>query len=131
MDSSGSDRIEIVGLRVLGYHGVLPVEQREGQEFVVDLIAERDLTSPAASDEVADTTDYGRLVERIATAVAETRFRLLEALAAHVADLVLDGGDVEVVQVRVAKPHAPVSANVDEVAVRLCRRRDDPPSRPR
>ncbi|HLS33771.1 MAG TPA: dihydroneopterin aldolase, partial [Brevibacterium sp.] len=31
------DRIRLSGLRVLGYHGVLPEERRDGQEFVVDV----------------------------------------------------------------------------------------------
>lgn len=128
--SSDTDRIEIVGLRAFGQHGLLPVEQRDGQELVVDIVLERDLTLPAASDELADTTDYGGLAERVATAVAETRFALLEALAGHLADLALEAGDVESVEVRVAKPDAPLHVDVDEVAVALRRRRTDPPSRP-
>lgn len=115
------DRIEIRGLRVFGRHGVLASEQRDGQHFVVDLTLERDLSAAARSDALADTVDYGVLAERVAAAVNETRFDLIEALAGHVADVALAEPGVEAVTVRVAKPEAPLNAEVAEVAVVLRR----------
>lgn len=123
------DRIEVLGLQAFGYHGVLPAERREGQRFVVDVFVERDLTAATASDDVRDTTDYATLAQRVAEAVRGTQFALLEALAAHLADLVLTAGDVGAVEVRVAKPDASLPADVDEVAVRLRRERGDRGSR--
>ena len=111
------DRIEIRGLRVHAHHGVSAEEQRAGQTFVVDVAVERELSLPSRSDDLADTLDYGALAERIAGAVAATRFDLLEALAAHIADLVLAEAEVTAVQVRVAKPQAPIPLELDEVAV--------------
>ncbi len=118
-----TDRIEIRGLRARGRHGVHPAEQRDGQTFVVDLTVERDLSVPAASDALADTVDYGALAGRVAAAVTETRFDLLEALAAHIAGIALADPTVEAVEVRVAKPEAPMDASVDEAAVVLRRTR--------
>lgn len=123
------DRIEIVGLRAFGYHGVLPAERRDGQRFVVDVVVERALAPAAASDDVRDTTDYARLAELVAEAVRGTQFALLEALAAHLADLVLAAGDAGAVEVRVAKPDVALPVDVDEVAVRLRRERDGRGSR--
>lgn len=118
------DRIEISGLRVRGFHGVLASEQRDGQVFVVDLALERDLGLPARTDALADTVDYGTLAALLAAAVRDTRFDLIEALAGHLARLALDATDARAVTVRVAKPEAPVDAEVDEVAVVLRRERD-------
>lgn len=110
-------RIELRGLRCFGYHGVADHEQRDGQTFVVDVTVHADLSAAAASDDVADTIDYGELAVRVSEAVAATRFDLLEALADHLCELVLADARVAAVEVRVAKPDAPVPVALDEVAV--------------
>lgn len=117
------DRIEIRGLRVFGRHGVLPAEQRDGQTFVVDATLEVDLAAAARSDDLHDTVHYGMMAERLAEAVATTRYDLIEALAGHLADLSLEEPAVAAVEIRVAKPRAPIEADLDEVAVVLRRTR--------
>jgi dihydroneopterin aldolase len=117
------DRIEIRGLRVRGRHGVFEEERRHGQTFVVDVILERDLSGPAASDALGETVDYGTLAHQVADAVANTRFDLIEALAGHIADLALTDPSVDAVEVRVAKPEAPINLDLQEVAVLLRRER--------
>ncbi len=116
-----ADRIELRGIRAYGYHGVLPDEARDGQTFVVDLVVERDLGPAAATDDLAHTVDYGALAARVQQVVSDTRFDLIEALAGHLADLALAEEGVSAVEVRVAKPHAPVTVRLDEVAVHLRR----------
>ena len=121
-----ADRIQIRGLRVVGHHGVYESERREGQPFSVDLDLEIDLAAAAASDALDDTVHYGQLAERVAEAVATTRFDLIEALAGHIADLARACEGVQAVRVRVAKPQAPLNVEVDEVAVVLRRTRHRP-----
>ncbi|MGM0818902.1 MAG: dihydroneopterin aldolase [Actinomycetota bacterium] len=115
----GTDRIEIRGLRAFGRHGVLASEQTRGQEFVVDVWLDVDLATAAATDDLAETVDYGTLADDLAEAVAATRFDLIEALAGHLAERCLAEARVEGVRVRVAKPDAPVRVALDEVAVEL------------
>lgn len=115
------DRIEIRGLRAHGRHGVFEDERRRGQVFVVDVVLELDLSGAAASDALGDTVDYGTLAQRVHRAVEETRFDLIEALAGHLAALVLEDPAVQQVEVRVAKPDAPLLVPADEVAVVLRR----------
>lgn len=115
------DRIELCRLRAFGRHGVLASEQVTGQTFVVDLSLEVDLAAAGMSDDLADTVDYGTLADRVVEEVAATRFDLIEALASHLADLCLAERRVVAVTVRVAKPDAPVRADLDEVAVVLTR----------
>ncbi len=116
-----TDRIEIRGLRAFGRHGVLEMERRKGQTFVIDLVLERDLTEPAASDALGDTIDYGTLAQQVADAVGRTRFNLIESLAGFIADIALSDPSVDAVEVRVAKPDAPLTVTADEVAVVLRR----------
>lgn len=117
------DRIEITGLRALGHHGVSEPERRDGQTFLLDIGLELDLSRAAATDDLAATVDYGSLAARLADEVATTRFDLIEALASHLADLVLTATPARAVSVRVAKPDAPMTVAVDRVAVMLRRER--------
>ena len=117
------DQIQIKGLRAFGRHGVFDQEKRNGQTFVVDVVLERDLSDPAASDALGDTVDYATLAQQVADAVRMTRFDLIEALAGHIADLALADPSVEAVEVRVAKPEAPMQVDLQEVAVVLRRTR--------
>lgn len=116
-----TDRIEIRGLRVIGRHGVFDQEKRDGQPFVIDLMLECDLSRPAATDQLGDTVDYGTLAQRIAEEVRATRFDLIERLAGHLLDVALADPMVQAAEIRIAKPQAPVSEQLEEVAVRLRR----------
>jgi dihydroneopterin aldolase len=120
-----NDRIELRGLRAIGYHGVLDHERRDGQPFVVDVDLDVDLRAAGRSDDLSATVDYGVLASRMATAVRETRYLLIEALASHLAELALEDPRVTGARVRVAKPEAPVEPDVAEVAVVVYRQRGE------
>lgn len=115
------DLIEIRGLRAYGYHGVLDHEKRNGQAFVVDAILAVDHHRAGASDDLSDTVSYAGVSEELSGAVAMMRFDLIEALAEHLAALVLRHEPVTAVRIRVTKPSAPVPADVGEVAVVVTR----------
>lgn len=118
------DRIEVRDLRVVGIHGVLPEERHRAQPFAVDLDLWLDTGPAAASDALADTADYGALVEVTAGVVAAGGFALLEALAAAVAEAVLaHDGRVTAVAATVRKLRPPVPFDLGSVAVRVVRRR--------
>ncbi len=119
-----SDRITLRGMRFMGRHGVTPEERAEPQPFEVDLVLELDLSRAAASDDLADTVDYGAAF-LVARRIVEGRsFHLLEALAGAIADAVLAAFPVEEVEARVRKPKAPLPGAFETVEVRLRRRRD-------
>lgn len=126
MDPSGgaaTGRICVRGIRVWARHGVLPEEQRRGQPFLVDVTVELDLAAAAASDDLDDTVDYGRLASRVAEVAAGGPFRLLETVAGRVLDAVLADGRVRAAEVTVHKPRAPLDVPADDVAVTLRRAR--------
>ena len=112
-----ADRIELIGIREFGYHGVLDFEKADGQEFVVDAVIETDFTAAVASDDVADTVDYGAIGTLIASTVAGTRFNLIEALADRICRDIASIPRVARVTVTVHKPHAPMSVAFTDVAV--------------
>ena len=125
MPDAAGDRIELRGLRAVGTHGVLMEEQERAQPFEVDLDLAVDLRPAGRSDALADTVDYGSVADVVAATVSGPRsFALLEALAWHVADAVLDV-DHRITQVVVAlrKLRPPLAVDIDTVGVRVARTR--------
>ena len=123
---STHDRIELRGLRVRGHHGVFPHERRSGQDFVVDIVVGLDLAPAAASDDLADTLDYGALAQRAAAIVGGEPCDLIETVAARIADDVLTDERVRSVEVVLHKPQAPIPLDFADVAVVAVRTRTAP-----
>jgi dihydroneopterin aldolase len=118
-----SDRISLTGLRVRGHHGVFEHERVDGQEFVVDVVLEVDTSAAAASDDLADTVDYGALAAGLADVVAGEPVDLLERLAARLAAVCLADARVSAAEVTVHKPQAPIPLTFTDVAVSIRRER--------
>lgn len=113
-----------------GVHGVLAEERQRAQPFSLDVDAWIDGTAAGRSDALADTVDYGALVEVAAAVVTGGSFALLETLADAVARAVLShDGRVAVVAVTVHKLRPPVPRDVASVGVRVERRRGEPGGR--
>ncbi|PZS17343.1 MAG: dihydroneopterin aldolase [Pseudonocardiales bacterium] len=118
-----TDRIELTGLRVRGHHGVFDVERREGQDFVVDVVLELDVSVAAASDGLGDTVDYGVLAHGLASVIEGRPVNLLETLAERLAAVCLADERVAAVTVTVHKPNAPIPLVFTDVAVTIRRGR--------
>lgn len=112
-----ADRIELRGLKVRGNHGVFDHERRDGQDFVVDITVWIDLAPAAASDDLADTVDYGGLAQRAADIVGGPARRLIETVAGEIADDVMCDERIHAVEVVVHKPGAPIPLEFLDVAV--------------
>ena len=119
----GADRIEVRGLELLLYCGVLPEEQARRQPFRLDLDLYLDLAPAGRTDALGDTVDYGAVADRLATALADERCQLLEHLAQRAADLVLESPLVGAVTVRATKLRPPVPSHVATTGVSIHRRR--------
>jgi len=124
-DGAPLDRIELRGLRCVGTHGVLLEEQERAQPFEVDLDLDVDLRPAGVSDSLADTVDYGAVADVVAATVSGTRsYSLLEALAWHVVDAVLDvDRRITGVTVVLRKLRPPLAVDIDTVGVRVVRHR--------
>ncbi len=112
-----ADRIELRGLRVRGHHGVFDHERRDGQDFIIDVVLWADLRAAAASDDLADTIDYGTLAQQVHDIVAGEPRNLIETVSAEIADGVMDDERILACEVTVHKPSAPIPLQFDDVAV--------------
>ena len=112
-----ADRIELRGLTVRGHHGVFEHERTDGQDFVVDVTVWIDLAAAAASDDLADTLDYGALAQGAADVISGPPRNLIETVAAEIADDVMTDERVHAVEVVLHKPDAPIPLTFNDVAV--------------
>jgi len=118
-----TDELAVLGIECYGHHGVFEFEKREGQVFVIDLVLGIDTAPAAASDDLRDTVDYGSLVASVKAAVETDPVDLIETLAQRIADVCLRNDQVADVEVTVHKPHAPIQATFDDVALTINRSR--------
>jgi dihydroneopterin aldolase len=118
------DQIELRGLRIAGVVGVLPHEQAQAQPLELDLALGLDLAVAGASDDLADTVDYGAVCTVVERVVTASSFALLEALAERIAATVLaSDGRLATVTVSVRKLRPPVAQQLDTSGVRITRAR--------
>lgn len=113
-----TDRIALLGLKARGHHGVLPEERRDGQLFVADVVLHVDAATAAASDDLADTVDYGAVAAEVVAVLAGPPSNLIETVAQHVAEACLRHDRVTRVEVVLHKPDAPIDVPFDDV--QLC-----------
>lgn len=122
---SGTDLIEVRGLKVMGRIGVTADERAHEQALVISIAARMDTRAASTTDDLTATLDYEDLVRQISKIVQSEEYKLLESLADRLARRVLEHRFVEDVWVRIGKPDAPLDEEVDEVAVEITRSRDD------
>jgi dihydroneopterin aldolase len=93
--------VELRGLVIHGFHGVLPEEQRVGQRLEFDVWL--DVEQPTA-DDIASAVDYRAVAACVAEVSNGRTFELLESLAAAVADELVARFRPISARVRVRKP---------------------------
>jgi dihydroneopterin aldolase len=115
------DTILLQAIRLEGRLGATDGERMLPQTIELDLLVEADLRAAGRSDDLADTVDYGPLVEVCRTIVETGSFRLLEALAEAIAERVLGVAGVLGVTIRVRKLAVPIDADLDFAQVEIRR----------
>lgn len=98
------DTIFLSEVKVQTKLGVPAWERMVAQTIILDIEIGYDLTNACKSDAIADTIDYGAVVGRIRETLNEHSFKLVEALAEHVCQLILSEFGALSVKVKVAKP---------------------------
>lgn len=117
-----TDVIELRGLRMLLFCGVLPEEIGRRQPFEIDCDIHTDTSVAGASDLLADAIDYGAVCDLLAELV-DTRFSLMEAVAETATAAILARTTAAAVTVTVRKLRPPVAHHLATAAVRVTRTR--------
>jgi dihydroneopterin aldolase len=114
-------KVELRGIELRGFHGVLEHERAEGQRFLFDL--ELEVGDAGLSDRIEDAVDYREVVACVREVSDRRAYRLLEALATALADALLERFALERVEVRVRKPDVALELPVEYAAVSAVRER--------
>ena len=98
------DTIFLSEVKVQTKLGVPEWERMVEQTIILDIEIGYDLSKACKSDDVADTIDYGAVVNRVKETLKQNSFKLVEALAEHVCQLILKEFNALSVKVKIAKP---------------------------
>lgn len=96
-------KISIVDLEVFYRVGVPDAERAQPQRLLLTLELATDFTKAAKSDGIADTIDYFAVTQRLLKFGDGREWRLIEKLAADIADMVLADFKPQSVSVEVKK----------------------------
>ena len=97
------DKISIVDLEVFYHVGVPDSERARPQRLLLTAELEFDFSAAAGSDSLADTIDYFAVSQRLLKFGDGRSWKLLEKLAADIADLILHEFKPRSVMVEVKK----------------------------
>src|SRR5262249_31937888 len=98
------DIILINGLEFYAYHGASDPEQAVGHRYRVDAELSVDTRLAGQTDELGDTVSYSRVAKRLMQIGTEQQYRLLEALAAQMTEVIFaEFAMVDAVKLRVQK----------------------------
>ncbi len=118
------DRITLSSMRYECRIGATEEERTYPQMLEIDLVVEADLAAACASDDLADTVDYGPLVTMAERTTEGHSFTLLEGLAGALARGALEAAPTAgAVTVRVRKLAVPMDASVEWAEVEIRRER--------
>lgn len=104
------DQVFINGLTVEAVIGVYDWERTMVQPLLLDLEMGWDVREAGTADDLAATLDYATVSTRVLDYVGASQFLLVEALAEHVAALVMAEFSVPWLRLRVTKPGAVAQA---------------------
>ncbi len=118
------DKIIINDLEVYAFHGLFKEENILGQKFLISLILHSDFLQASKNDNTAKLLDYAEVCKFTEDSFKKNQFKLIETCAEYVASEILKNFEtVNMVEVTVKKPWAPIGCHLDYVAVNITRGR--------
>ncbi len=113
------DLVKIQGLTVHALIGVFDFERHAKQRLILDVDMHTDLSLAAATDDVANTIDYGKVAQRLTEISNESSYFLLEALAKKMLDMIFVEFKPQKVTLTVNKPD--ILKEAQNVAISMTR----------
>lgn len=96
-------KISIVELEVFYHVGVPEAERAQPQRLLLTVVMESDFSAAARTDAIADTVDYFAVTQRLLKFGEGRSWKLIEKLAADIADVIISEFKVSHVLVKVKK----------------------------
>ncbi len=116
------DRIKIQNLEVFGHHGVFSEETKLGQKFLVNATLYTSIRAAGYSDDLDNSINYGDVCHFITRYMQNHTFKLIEAVAEHMAQaLLMEYPLLKKIDLEIQKPWAPIGLPLENVSVEICR----------
>lgn len=101
-----TSKINIKNISLRTIIGVHDWERETKQDILINISLSSKCDKAIMTDDLAYTCDYQALAEKIITFVEDSRFFLIETLAARILDLIMEDKQVLKSTVEIVKPHA-------------------------
>ncbi len=116
------DRIKIQNLEVFGHHGVFSEETKLGQKFLVNATLYTSIRAAGYSDDLDNSINYGEVCHFITRYMQNHTFKLIEAVAEHMAQaLLMEYPLLKKIDLEIQKPWAPIGLPLENVSVEISR----------
>lgn len=116
------DRIKIQNLEVFGHHGVFSEETKLGQKFLVNATMYTNTRAAGYSDDLEKSINYGEVCHFITGYMQNHTFKLIEAVAEHMAQaMLLEYPLLQKLDLEIRKPWAPIGLPLENVSVEISR----------
>jgi dihydroneopterin aldolase len=112
------DKITLAKLKTDAIIGTYDYERTSKQPIELDITLYTDTSKAAASDDVANAVNYAEVAQQVIAWIDETQFQLIEKLASHIAEKLLDTFAVKEVKVCLRKFPKDIAADYVEVEVK-------------
>jgi len=115
------DTVRIEQLELDCLIGINPWERLTKQRITIDITMDVDLSAAGRSDSIRDTVDYRVVAKAVTAEVNSSSYKLVEALAARLAEICMTNERVQSVEVTLRKPGAIRNATAVGVTIRRSR----------
>ncbi|PHS27197.1 MAG: dihydroneopterin aldolase [Methylophaga sp.] len=112
------DKIFLNDLKIDTIIGIYDWERETLQTLGFDLEMDWDIRKAAASDDIADTLDYGAIAETIVTFVEASRYQLIETLAEDLCSLLLQTYPIPKLKLTLSKPVTLHGNNIAKIVIK-------------
>ncbi len=119
-------QLTIRNLVFYGYHGVQDFEKELGGRFEVDIRLRYPFRRAASDDNLDQAIDYQKVYSVVKDMVTTRKYHLIETLADHIADALIERFEVDEVTVVLRKNKVPIDAVLDYVEVEVTRQGPGP-----
>lgn len=117
------DQIKIKNLEVFCNHGVFPEETKLGQKFLVSCTIHLTTRKAGMTDALDASVHYGLVSHLIKKQMEEETYKLIEAVAEHLAEKILMFDEkIRQVDLEIKKPWAPIGLPLETVSVKISRK---------
>lgn len=99
-------KIRIKNLRARTIIGINEWERERKQEIIINIEITFDGSKAVETDNIDDTVNYKRIKRRVLEAAESAKYFLLEKLAEHILQIVMEDEKIRKAVVEIDKPHA-------------------------